>query len=99
MAELKINYDKKEAARYSKLVISYLVLLLGIIFFIGMLNITSISFVDDFITPFVEWVALSSIWYTAAVGAQIVIENFWPLLLVYFGAKWVLSFEKKPAKA
>lgn len=97
--DFKIDYNKKEAERYSKLVISYLLLLLGIIFFIGVLNITSISFFDDFITPIIEWIALLPIWYGVAVAAQILIENFWPLLLVYYGAHWVLKFEKKAAKA
>ena len=96
--DLKINYEKKEAERYSKLVVSYLLLLLGIIFFIGLLNITSISFYGDFIGPIVNWIALSPLWYTIAVAAQAIIENFWPLLLVYYGAHWVLKFEKKPAK-
>ncbi|GEM_PF-2719671 len=99
MTEFKVSYDKKEAERYSKLVISYGVLLVGIIVFIGMMNLTSISFFDDFIYPIIEWIALAPIWYALGVAAQIIIENFWPLLLVYYGAQWVLKFEKKTAKA
>jgi len=97
--EFKIDYSKKEAERFSKLIISYLVLVLGIIFLIGMLNITSISFFDDFITPIIEWFALLPIWYAIAAGSKIVIESFWPLLLIYYGAHWVLKFERKPGAA
>lgn len=91
--------DSKEAERYSKLVVSYLLLLLGIIFFIGALNLTDSSFFGDFFAPLAEAIALSPLWYVIAVAAQAIIEAFWPLLLIYYGANWVLKFEKKPAKA
>lgn len=93
----KIELGEKEAERYSKLVISYILLVLGIIFLIGMLNITSIPVYDDFLEPLISAIALSPLWYAIAVAAQFLIETFWPLLLVYYGAKWVLKFDKKAA--
>jgi hypothetical protein len=95
---MSVEFNEKEATRYSKLVLSYLLLLIGIIYFIGFSGFSSSLMYADFISPLINVVALSPLWMIIATTLQTLIENFWPLLLIYYGSKWVFQFEKKPAK-